>query len=389
MAERIDNPLLSAVMRRVRQARPLQPDQLRFVVRPDRSNGLSFAEIWFSTAGCSHDGRGGCTMCNYGRRRPISGDDMVEAVRQGLVGAAPGVDELLVSPSGSMLDPREVPPAARRRIFALISEFPATRYTLETRADSITPEIVDELIASIPGKGLAIEIGLESSSAWVQRFCLNKGEHPDQFTVAINLLVSKHIEVYANVILGAPFLEPAEAIQDAVRSARWALAQGALAAVLFPIHVKPYTLLAWLYERQLYRPPSLWSLIESLHRLGANLSSRVTISWYRNYYTDKWKVIASPTTCPTCREAVLNLLDEYRAQRSWAVVQELVALDCACKEEWRRTLETPPITGLPERVISLYRELALFFLRSGWWDRNGTGISRAVCAAYPGALMDG
>ena len=285
MTVRLDNPLLSAVMRRIRQPRPLQPDDLRFVTRVDRSCGLGFAEVWFSTPGCSHDSQGGCTMCNYGRRRPISEDEMVEAVRQGLAAIKMEVGELLVSPSGSMLDPKEVPHDARRRIFALIRDYPAARFAFETRADTVTTEAVDELVASVPGKGLAVEIGLESSSAWVQRFCLNKKSRPRQFATAANLLGSRGIDVYANVLLGVPFLTPVEAIQDCVRSVHWALTHGALAVVLFPVHVKPYTLLAWLYERGIYQPPSLWSLVESLRQVGPDLIHQVTISWYHDLCT--------------------------------------------------------------------------------------------------------
>ena len=103
--------------------------------------------------------------------------------------------------------------------------------------------------------------------------------------------------------VGTPFLSPAEAIEDAVRSVRWSIAHGADVAVLLPIHVRPHTVAGTLFGLGRYRSPSWWSLVEALRRLGPELSETVSISWYKNYTTDEF--LDSPDTCPACHDRVL------------------------------------------------------------------------------------
>ena len=125
------------------------------------------------------------------------------------------------------------------------------------------------------------------------------------------LLLRKYqIPSIANVMLGSAFLSPREAIEDTVETVRWAIEQGTDSAVIFPAHVKQWTLLEWLWERGLYSPPSLWSLVEVLARIGSQLASRVSISWYKVYtqeseggelnsLDDMW-YLRSPSTCVVC-----------------------------------------------------------------------------------------
>lgn len=384
MSERFDNPLLSAVMRRIRHPRQLLPAKMFFYNRVERSRGGNYIEVWFMTAGCQWDAQGGCTMCNYGRGHTISEDEIVDAVRQGLDDINVDVSELVVSPSGSMLDPREVPVGARRRIFSLISDFPAPQFVFETRPETVTPNAVKEFGESVLGKRLGVEMGLESSNAWVQRFCINKGSHPNQFIRAAEILFEHGVDVYANVSLGTAFLSSSEAINDAVNSIRWAFDNGADIAVLFPLHVKPYTLLAWLYERDLYHPPSLWSLVEALRQLGTDFMDRTEISWYRSYYDDDSKIVASPTTCHLCRKDVLKLLDEYRDSRSPSAVEQLYAIQCECKDTWRKELGKRPTTSLPERVLAVYKKLARQFLSADWWNLHGHALQRDLFGSFSG-----
>ena len=381
--ERSSNPLLSEVMRCIRHSRQPLSDKMAFYNRVERSRGGNYLEVWFMTAGCRWDSQGGCTMCNYGRGHAISAEEMVDAVRQALDAVNVDVTELVVSPSGSMLDPIEVPVCARRRIFPLISDFPASQFTFETRPETVTPDAVKEFAESVLGKRLGVEMGLESSNAWVQRFCINKGSHPNQFIRAAEILTEHGVDVYANVSLGTAFLSSSEAINDAVKSVRWAFDNGSDIAVLFPLHVKPYTLLGWLYERNLYYPPSLWSLVEALRRLGPGFMDRTEISWYRSYYDDDSKIVASPTTCNLCRKDVLELLDEYRDSRSPSVVDQLHAIQCKCKNIWRDGLGKRPATPLPERVFAIYKKLARQFLSADWWNIHGTALQHDLFDSFP------
>ncbi len=377
---------LSAVMQQIRRQRPpLNPSQLWFS-RVEQVPAGNYAEVWFLTRGCSWDLQGGCTMCNYGRGPRRAVGDIVDSVRRGLEQIDVHVNELMVAPSGGMLDPHEVPLEARRRIYALVRDFPAETFLIETQPETVTEQALAELVRAIPGKQLCLEMGLESSCPWVGHFCINRGHTPDQFKRGVDISHRYGVATYGNVSLGSAFLSPAEAIEDAVRTIRWIHDLGVHSAVVFPLHVKPYTLLDHLQAMGLYEPPSLWSLVEVLTRC-ADQSSRVEISWYRSYYDDDTKIRRSPHTCAGCYSQVLSLLDRYRAEQSAEAIAELDAVDCSCRTEWRKQMKQSPEAPLAERLISAYCLLVEKFGLEMWWANHGTQTQADVADTGP-ALMN-
>jgi radical SAM enzyme (TIGR01210 family) len=322
-------------------------------------------------------------MCNYGRGESRSAAEMIASVREALGALRVNVDELLVSPSGGMLDTTEVPLEARLGIYDLVRNFSAAKFLIETRSETITRDNIQELISSVSDRQLGIEVGLESSCDWVQKFCVNKGSHPSTFQKAADLVRCFGIDFYGNVTLGTAFLTESEAIEDCTRSVRWVLANGGTNAIIFPLHVKPYTLLSWMFDAGLYRPPSLWSLVEVLRRLGPELLPNTEIAWYRSYYDDSSKIRFSPTTCPSCRDEVLRLLDGYRATQLPLWVEQLVGVSCKCKDEWRRTCGSVPAIPLQERVLKLYGEIAPRLDLQPWWTLNSRFVEDSILASFP------
>jgi radical SAM enzyme (TIGR01210 family) len=305
-------------------------------------------------------------MCNYGAGPPVTAKEMVDFARRGLL--SEHLDErtmVLVSPSGSMFDPWEVPVKARESIFNLVRETPCWCYHCETRAETLTEDGVRRCAEILAGKEVCIELGLESADPWVLKYCINKGLSLDTYRQGVALLRKHHLVPLANVIVGVTFLSPREAVEDAVRAVRWALANGVERCVVFPVHVKRYTLAEWLWQRGLYAPPSLWSLVEVLATLGRELSNRVTISWYKAYFGEYagrdqslGKVmLSSPTTCPDCLPTVMGILDAYRDTRDFELVTQLVNLDCRCKRQWRASLESQEQTELQDRVARHYEAI--------------------------------
>lgn len=369
------NPLLSQIMKQLRSGASLIGADLRSYARLDRAAGDTFAQVWFHTQGCTWAGRGSCTMCNYGHGTVVSGKQMVAAVDSALQAIQVAVDELFVSPSGSMLDPMEVPPEARLAIYQRMAAFSSPKVLIETRPETVTTATARELATVFAGKAVAVEMGLESSSSWIQRFCINKGTDPKEFCRAATLLKKHGIRVYANISVGTPFLTARETIDDACRSARWALAHGADVAVVFPLHVKPFTLLEWLYDRGLYQPPSLWALIEVLAGVDPILLPQITISWYRDNYGPAADLVQSPTTCTRCRSRVLRLLDRFRESPSRLTLEALMAEECDCKVLWREEVASAPGKPLVDRVLQQYDFLAeAFGLLSLWRELRAEAL---------------
>ncbi|MCK5688653.1 hypothetical protein KAI87_05240, partial [Myxococcota bacterium] len=179
------------------------------------------------------------------------------------------------------------------------------------------------------------------------------------------------MKVLANISLGTAFLSPTEALEDAYRSTLWALEHGADMAILYPMIVKPHTLLDLLYQDNRYRAPSLWALVEVLRRVGPELISRVGISWYKNY--SGLPVTEQPTTCELCEADILKRLDDYYATQSWDIVQELSEWPCSCRESWQQSLqESHQETTMPlsERVIESYDYLAEELSLQRYWAKR-------------------
>ena len=352
------NQFLSAVMRKVRAAQPALDRAEPSFTRVEQVPSGNYVEIWFLTSGCTWDANGGCTMCNYGAGpRDISEGFMENAVEHAIAALEVQASELMVSPSGGMLDEREVPLRVRQRIFSSMAKTSAETLLIETRAETATDRNLDTYVSALPGRRLAIEFGLESASPWISEYCVNKGAEPGLFASAAAAARSRGISVYANICLGTAFLSQSEAVEDCVRSARWALDNGADRVVLFPVHIKRFTLLDTLFQQGMYTKVSLWSLVESLMRLGPTYSHRVEIAWYKSYYTQKTKVTIEPNTCALCYPTVLALLDVYRRTQKFSIVEELYKVECPCRKQWRQEQESKIVETLPIRVYRAYESL--------------------------------
>ncbi len=377
------NAFLSVVMQQLRRQRPPVSQAQHWFNRVEQVPAGNYVELWFLTQGCSWDRQGACTMCNYGCGATRSVAELVDSVRIGLAEIDVSVDELMVAPSGGMLDPREVPPEARRRIYALVQGFPTETFLIETRPETVTDRALAELVATVPGKRLGVEMGLESSCPWVERFCVNRGHTPKQFARAVETCGHYDVTTYGNVSLGTAFLSPAEAVEDAVRTVRWVLdLGGATRAVVFPTHIKPYTLLDHLHALGTHEPPSLWSLVEVLKQC-ADQADRVEIAWYKSYYDDEAKIRRSPRTCARCQPEVLTLLDRYRAEQSLAAIGGLDAVDCACRELWKQQIERSSKAPLPERVLDAYEFLVEDLGLETWWEKHGARTRADLKATTP------
>lgn len=379
------NSFLMRVMQSVRVGRQVLPENPPYFIREELVPAGRFVEVWFLTSGCRWDRAGSCTMCNYGRGPAISEAAMIDAVRRGLAEVRWPAEELVVSPSGSMLDDREVPPGARAAILSLLAELPVKKLLFETRSETVTEQVMDELKRALGGCPVTIEIGIESADPWVSRYCINKiaGDHRR----AIQVVRNHGFGSCVNVLLGAPFLSPAEAVADCVATVEWAYKAGADSVVVFPVHAKPFTLAGLMASEGRFRPPSLWALVETLRRLAPEQQRQTAIAWYKNYIPEL-PPVALPTTCPACEGVVLTLLDRYRATQSAEVLESLANFDCACRHRWLEEMAAPEAIPLPSRVAAACDWLAGHLNLIGWWGPNRDGYLAEMAASFYAGRID-
>lgn len=348
-------------------------DNNNYSVRISSRFGRLEAGLWFRTQGCWHDHQGGCIMCDYSIGPYTTSDEMIQYVREGLNTLKEPCQHLLVSPSGSMLDEWEVPPAAREGIFKLIRNTNHETFSFETRADTVTKAAINQCKSLLGDRLLKVYVGLESANPWISKYCINKGLSLHDIKPAFRVLKQAGVRAISNILVGSPFLSVSEAIEDTVQSVLWALDKGADECCLFPIHVKNATPLLCLYQKGLYSPPSLWSLVEVLQRLGPEVAQKhIKLSWYTSY--GAFNVVDSPTTCDECYDMVISLLDKFVEFVEFDAVRELVRLDCMCKKTWYEQIHQPPTKSLPDRVATEYELLAQSLMGRDWWKNNRQAI---------------
>jgi len=243
------SPFLGLAMQRIRAGRPELPADQTYFTRVEKVPAGDYVEVWFRTGGCTWDGAGGCTMCNYGRGGHVSASEMVAAVRSALDELPEPPAELMVSPSGGMWDPKEVPNEVVDSVYEMVRRVRPGRFFVETRAETVSSKRVAGFRGAFPAAELAVEVGLESSHDGVLAYCVNKGSTAGLFERAAARLRASGIVTYANVCLGTALLDRTLALRDTLASTRWALTHGADKVVIFPLHVKPFTLLGWLYRQ--------------------------------------------------------------------------------------------------------------------------------------------
>ena len=377
------NSFLDTVGKHLNRNRPNTPEGLNYTAHIETSPDRSFYNINLRSRGCSHNLRGGCTVCDYWVSRDLDPSRMVDFTREALGALDCTPDMLEVGPYGSMLDDQEVPPKVRREIYRLMKSIGAPFYAVFTRFDTITEDKLAELVEYFEPTEVSVDMGLEISDPWKLKYCVNKALGIGQITSAIELLKRFHLYSAAYILLGVPFLTSAEMIEDTVSSVLWALSNGIDYAVVFPVHVKPWTVVRWLYEHDLYEPISLWSLVEVLARIPPKLLTQVGISWHNERAERSHPLYEipkiTPETCPLCQDQVVSILESYRFSADRVeTVTRLAEIECECRDAWRRRLNAIVNMPLEERVKDIYRKMGVDILGEDWWADNGEGVLASV-----------
>ncbi|MBR4318420.1 MAG: hypothetical protein IKP69_00020, partial [Oscillospiraceae bacterium] len=135
------NPVLRKVMQKIYQQRTDVPCNY-CDSRVERIDNQDFVQISFVSRGCSHDIKGGCTMCNYGYRKErfFDSDLVLNAIETTIQQFPKHLHEIVVEPTGSFFDEKEIPDDFFRKVLRVLSQVECDEFICETRTDSITPE---------------------------------------------------------------------------------------------------------------------------------------------------------------------------------------------------------------------------------------------------------
>jgi radical SAM enzyme (TIGR01210 family) len=236
--------------------------------------------------------------------------------------------------NGSFINDNEIPPEARRGILKKINKNPYIKMlVLETRPEFVTREKISEIKRLIPDKHVELGVGLEIKDDFYRGICINKGFSLKRFSEAARIITEQlHLRTY--VLLKPLFLTEREGIEQAIETIEHAFEVGATTVSLEACTIQNYTLMKSLYDRELYSPPWLWSILEVLK--GVKTQGKLIVGLFKFFPQPS----AVPNNCDQCNEKFMERLVRYNRTLD---LKAFSGLTCGCKNKWREALTEEPL----------------------------------------------
>ncbi len=351
--------ILVAENRRLKSKRPfLSRGKICDVFRNE-----SLMEIGFLSRRCRNDRRGVCIMCDYGAADgTYETQEYLSEMDRILEDAGRGVEVLLLCTNGSFLDTSQVSPELFQAVLARAARTQVKLVEIETHYRDVTSEKLRQIRDLLPGKQIGIEMGLETVNPLLQSHIIMKGIRLPDYERTIALIQSFGFMTEVNIMVGLPFLSAKEQVEDAAATIQWAFHHNCR-AVLFPMNIKPYTLLMDMYHSGYYRPISQWMLPLLLDTLSAEELEKITVAWYGNreetYPASERAVF--PHACPLCTITIRHFYTQFLKARNGgerkALLSKLLSQSsCKCLEEARQDAAM----NLPGSFSSRYEDYVAY-----------------------------
>lgn len=288
-------------------------------------------------AGCSWAKKtGGCSMCNFlnatnkvtrGKLFPSYVFTLLYRIGFLLVRHhKPYI--VTIYNGGSFLNDQEIPEKAQEKICQLVAQNSfIQKLAIESRPEFVTRSKIRQLTSILGNKRLVVGIGLECVTDTIRLHYVNKGFSIEQFEKAVEILKSNNANILTYVLLKPPYLTEQEAIDEAVKSIKYAFAVGSDEVALESAFIVPGTKMEELFQRNAYRPPWLWSILEVVKQTShlGNL--------YLGSFEDNPPPIAIPYNCKKCSSLIMDMMKQYNLAPT---TQFFSSTDCECKEQWEQ-----------------------------------------------------
>ncbi|WP_160134045.1 archaeosine biosynthesis radical SAM protein RaSEA [Halococcus salsus] len=296
--------------------------------------------IILNTGGCRWARAGGCTMCGYVAESVEGGtvphEALVDQLEVCLEHERENADEpcplIKIYTSGSFLDEREVPAAAREAVAEAFAD--RERIVLESLPDFVQPE----RLADFTEKGLAVDVavGLETATDRVRHDCVNKYFDFADFVAASERADEAGVGIKAYLLMKPPFLTESEAVADMVSSVE-RCAEYAHTVSMNPCNVQRHTMVEELYHDGGYRPPWLWSVAEVLRETAD--ADAIVISDPVGHGSDR-----GPHNCGECDDHVQTAIKDFDLRQDPTVFDQV---SCECEATWDVVMERERSYGMP------------------------------------------
>ena len=293
----------------VRKERPIIPKDKLYSVY--ENNGVF--QICFRSRGCSNYLNGSCIMCDYGVGTNLTKEEIALAFDMAIKESNNKIKILLLNTYGSILDNKEISEECFEVLLDKIQQTNINTIIFETHYNTISKEKITLIKNKLEGKKINFELGFETSNENIRENNLLKKIDNSKFIETIKLIHSFKIGVIVNLLVGTPFLSTSEQLEDVLSSISWCVKNEVDEIDLFPINIKPYTLLKELYEDGKYEVISHWLLIEVLNKIPLKDLSKIYFAWYGNremkYVNGEYSVF--PQSCSICYDDIMKFYSEF------------------------------------------------------------------------------
>lgn len=285
-------------------------------------------EISFTKGRCRNDAKGTCIMCNYGitrEDRPIS--IYLQEMKQILESCTPEIRCLMLCTNGSILDDKQIELELLDGIVTLANSSTIPHIQFEAHYLDVTPHKLKLLQEKMPEKKIIIALGLETANQEYQDKIIMKGIDLHKFDETLSLIKQYGFQIELNLMSGLPFLSTYEQFEDAKQSIMWAFNRKCR-PVLFPVNIKPHTLLMEMYRSGHYSPISHWLLLLLLDTLNETQLDEIVIAWYGNRCEDydlNGIQTIFPSCCPKCQLAIDTFYEAFTKTELGSIRKQLLA----------------------------------------------------------------
>jgi len=256
---------------------------------------------------------------------------------------------LAVYCNGSFLDDVELDPKARDEVLRIIAkEKRVHQVDFESRPEYVSPKRVKHLKKLLGKKILRIGMGFDAIDEDVRNIVVNKGMTRKEVEDAAKVFINAHVDSIVYVGVKPPFLTEREAIQESIDTIEYLFRIGIEEISLEPVTVQDWTLTKYLYERGMFRPVWLWSIIEVLKAT----STRINVPVIGPGVVGGFVFFPLPDVvahnCKKCDSKVIKAFKKFEETQDSRVFDKL---NCSCKKQWLKELDKPA-PPLYERIVS-------------------------------------
>ncbi|MDG6228887.1 MAG: archaeosine biosynthesis radical SAM protein RaSEA [Candidatus Thermoplasmatota archaeon] len=305
---------------------------------PDRYHDeiINAFVIILRTKGCSWAQHSGCSMCGYFNDSAwdtITSDDIIQQYTTAM--ASYNKEPVVkIFTSGSFLDTSEVPLSSQDHIFTDLGG-KVEKIMVESRPKYITDTRLHHISTICDDTAVELGVGLETANDTIRTHVINKGFSFKDYQQAAET-IHKHNKMLKTYVLIKPiFLTEADAINDAIQTTK-AITHMTDTISFNPCNVQRNTLTEYLYKKDQYRPPWLWSIIEILRESkhiapGTRLQCDIAGGGSRR----------GAHNCKNCDRPVLDAISRFSLTQDDSTFADLT---CTCKDQWHDQIELEKMT---------------------------------------------